>query len=393
MGCRCKQVRFLQKKFGVVNKNNKLVYLDYCASTPIDLRSLAEFERVSRNYFGNPSSYHRSGIESAEILESSREIIADYLGKPSRDILFSGGGTDGVNAVIYGLCSKDIHFITTTAEHSSVTQSVNYFSKKTGGGSFVGINENGEINISQLENELSAESHPVFIYSPVNHETGAVQDCSLIYKTVKKFNGIIIMDAVQTLTRILPEKWAVFADIIILSSHKAYSPKGTGIISIPKNIKLRRFKFGGKQENGIFPGTENLAGIAAFAKSISILKSEIADDIIHLNALGNDLKLLLKKSELPIVLNSPDNAACGCINISFPEAENIAELIDFLVKDNICVSRFSACSRKINGKSEILEAMGRGSEISGSSLRVSFGRQTNREDFFKFVNTLKLFFR
>ena len=388
MACQCENLKRLEKKFGKHPITNKPVYLDYAASTIPDLRTVAEFERICRTIIGNPSSFHYAGLLSAQELETSRETVASYLGWKPGEIYFCSGGTEALNTAIFGLRTKKSKFITTAIEHASIMKPVEYLAKKGFLTSIIPVDADGRINIEVLQNELDSSRENIFIYSPVNHETGSIQLIKEIFDAVKKVNGIVIIDAVQTMSKLLPNYWACYADCIALSSHKVYAPKGSGALCIKKNIHIRPMRFGGNQENGLFPGTPNLPGIAAFAKSITILRDDFINDTAHLNGLTQDLKNLLKKLDVPVIINSPETSVPGILNFSLPSIDNIEKLIIFLTQKNISISRFSACSKTINIPSLILTKMGIDKERAMKSLRISLGKFSTRDDLFKLLHAI-----
>lgn len=386
MGCRCKNLKRLEEKFA--NKTSfKPVYLDYVATTPTDIRVIGEWEKITRSIFGNPSSFHQAGLNAANVIESSREIVAEYLHAKPTEIYFCSSGTEALHCAIFGMKSKDTTYITSVAEHSAVANSIEFVSKTGCEVINIGIDTNGRVCLAELENIVRKKSKFIFAYSPVNHETGVLQDIKGIYRLVKENGGYIIMDGMQTISKLLPEEWVDYADIITLSSHKFYSVKGNGILLVRNGMKLSHFRSGGGQEMGFFPGTENTSGIAAVGKAITILKNELQNELQIQKVLSIEAIELIKKNGLKI--NTPlDYAVPGIINVSLC-VKDVEKAIIYLSQRGICVSRFSACTKDIKGSSKILSAMGVNLQDSSDSIRISFGRFSTKDDFFRLFKCIK----
>lgn len=387
MLCRCKYLKRLNDR-----KNSgtpaKLVYLDNCATTPVDPRVIGAMEAACRRNWGNPSSIHLAGLEAAKLLDNCRIEVGNFISCPPEKIYFCGSATDALFAAIKGFNPKKFHFITTVIEHSAITSPLRHLKSKGKNVDFLKVDSNGQICVGELEKLLKNKA-AVFFYSPINHETGSIQPISEIYQLKKNYDLTIVMDAAQAVTRLPTEMWLPYYDITALGAHKFYAPKGTGILAVKnKNIKLNRFRHDSKQENGYFPGTQNMPGIAACAEAIKLLSD---DEISRLRILHNEgLKILL--NEVPgIEVNTPVGSQTGILNISLM-GKNVGlmeELIMAMAEEQICVSRFSACNGRIKIPSKILTEMGFSHERAMTSLRISCGRFNSRDDFFRLARFLK----
>lgn len=387
MLCRCKYLKRLNDR-----KNSgtpaKLVYLDNCATTPVDPHVIGAMEAACRRNWGNPSSIHLAGLEAAKLLDNCRIEVGNFISCPPEKIYFCGSATDALFAAIKGFNPKKFHFITTVIEHSAIISPLRRLKSKGKNVDFLKVDSNGQICVGELEKLLKNKA-TVFFYSPVNHETGSIQPISEIYQLKKNYDLTIVMDAAQAVARLPTEMWQPYYDITALDAHKFYAPKGTGILAVKnKNIKLNRFRHDSKQENRYFPGTQNMPGIAACAEAIKLLSD---DEISRLRILHNEgLKILL--NEVPgIEVNTPVGSQTGILNISLM-GKNVGlmeELIMTMAEEQICVSRFSACNGRIKIPSKILTEMGFSYERAMTSLRISCGRFNSRDDFFRLARFLK----
>lgn len=387
MLCRCKYLKRLNNKKNAETPA-KLVYLDNCATTPVDPRVIGTMEMACRKTWGNPSSIHLAGLEAAKLLDSCRIDVGHFLNCPPEKVYFCGSATDALFTAIKGFNPKKFHFITTTIEHSAIMSPLLRLKSKGHNVDFLKVDSNGQIYISELEKLLKNKA-AVFFYSPINHETGSIQPISEIYQLKKNYNLTIVMDAVQAVTRLPAEKWQPYYDIIVLGSHKFYAPKGTGLFAMKdKNCKLNKFRNGSKQEGGYFPGTQNIPGIAACAEAIKLLSN---DEICQLKILHTEgLKIL--QNEVPqFAVNTPVNSQTGILNISLmgKNVNLMEKLILAMAEEQICISRFSACDGRIKVPSHILREMGFSYERAMTSLRISCGRFNNRDDFFRLARFLK----
>lgn len=387
MLCRCKYLKRLNDKKNA-GTPTKLVYLDNCATTPVDQHVIGAMETACRKNWGNPSSIHLAGLEAAKLLDNCRIKVGNFLDCPPEKVYFCGSATEALFAAIKGFNPEKFHFITTVIEHSALTSPMLRLKRKGFSVDFLKVNSDGRININELEKLLKNKA-AVFFYSPINHETGSLQQISEIYQLKKNYNLTIVMDAVQAVTRLPTKIWQPYYDIIALGAHKFYAPKGTGILAVKnKNIKLNRFMHSGKQESGYFPGTQNMPGIAACAEAITLLSD---DEISRLKILHCEgLKIL--QNEVPgFAINTPNDSQTGILNVSLmgKNVDLMEELIMAMAEEQICVSRFSACNGKIKIPSQILTEMGFPYERTMTSLRISCGRFNSRDDFFRLARFLK----
>ena len=406
MACKCGYRKKLLEKKDSYNFK-KSVYLDYNATTPVDIRVLRVYEKMCREYWANPSSVHSAGIKVWREIQKSREILSKYFSWSENGIYFCSSGTEAINKFLSGYLLKNMNtqIISTKNEHSAVLHLLRILKMANTGGKIdkakspilLDVNNKGRINIDNLSKilqnsiKVNNEIKTLIVYSPVNHETGIIQDVEAIYSVANKYNSVVFLDGVQAAARLNPELWTSYCHGFALSGHKIYAPKGSGALFVEPGLRISKTSFGGFQESGVFPGTENAPGIAALGEAVRLLN--LNEENRLLSSLIKDFLHLLKKNAISYVINSTEDSVPGVLSISFPEILDMEDFFSYFYNHDICVSRFSACSGRIKGPSKILENMGVKSDLSSSSLRISIGRFSKREDLNTFVFALGNFLK
>ena len=391
MACNCERKERLLKKLSDTQER-KITYMDYNATTPVLTESIGAFERACRKNWGNPSNCHTAGIRAWEELEKNRETIAKYFNIKKENTLFCSSGSEAIFAGIHGINSPKTFFISTVIEHSAVIK--NIAALPSDKYHLLKVSNNGIIDMEELSHvlEKNRKKNIAVVYSPVNHETGAIEPVEEIYRKTKEYNGLIFLDAVQAAARLPENEWRPFCDIFALSSHKLYAPKGCGVLASTKEQELNHFRHGGNQENGLFPGTENTPVISAFAKSLEYLSLNLKSETERLKTLTDEGLKILQSLPCKIILESPEKRAAGILCLSLPEVKEIEPFMDFLYLKGICISRFSACSDNEKAASEILTAMGCPPGRAEKSIRVSTGIYSKREDYYALADAIKEYF-
>lgn len=384
----CKNCSFRKK----VRKNanyqpQQAVYLDYNATTPPDVRVLGIYENACRNIWGNPSSLHGVGQTSFDLLEKYRSTIGDSLSLDSPDRSFFTGSSFNAFCTCINFYIRELKIskiITTEIEHQSVYGAIAAIDSAENEIIYLSVDSNGCISLDELEKHTKEQSS-IFLYSPVNHETGSLQDFKSIFQVTEKNRSYVIMDAVQAVCRIDVRKLHHYSHSFVISSHKLYGLKGIVMLCFSSQIPL-------DEELELFPGTYDVPGIAAFAETLSIYGNSIRDDLEQYRILTDDFYRILDNSGIQYERESPENAVAGIINISITGKKiEMEELFLRFDREKICLSRFSACSGKLNGPSLILQSMGVRGMRTEQSLRISLGRKSKRNDFFVFTKVLKNF--
>ncbi|MBI9101159.1 MAG: aminotransferase class V-fold PLP-dependent enzyme [Spirochaetales bacterium] len=414
MACRCRFHRRL-KDSGIGYLPNKTVYLDYNATAPVDPGVLGAFEAACRRSWGNPSSLHAAGVEAWELVEGVRQGIGQLLNLDPDGIHFCTGGTEALHAGIFGYIARHGGFfgnssngnsssgnsfssasvgagvpscriISTRIEHSSLEHPL-FMARHTGiPVEYLSVDSQGKIDLQELKTLVLPED--LVVLSPVNHETGSRQPVGEIFKVVHEAGGILMLDAVQAAARLSPSEWTPYCHMAAVSGHKIYAPKGIGFLYKRPGLRISRFRFGGGQEGGMFPGTENVPGIASLGRAFEMMEKNRSEESAVLATLSRETPWILKKQGVEMVVESPADAVPGVLNLSFPWINDMETFLYRLNKENICVSRFSACTERVGGESRILTEMGRGPGRASTSLRIAFGRWSKREDIFTLARIL-----
>jgi cysteine desulfurase len=378
MACRCAYAQRLTREFEDRSPPST-VYLDCAATTPVDPRVLGVYERSCRARWANPASLHAAGIAAAEALERSRAAAASYFGVNPQGVLFCASATEALFAGMRGLVAdrKRTRIAFSAVEHPAVTRNA----VRLGQPVVLPVDAAGRIDPLDVQ-RARAE---LLVYSPVNHETGAVQDTAALFAAARRIGAIVFLDGAQAAAPLAPRAWAPHCDLFCMAGHKLHSVRGTALLWRRRGLELAPYRDGGGQEEGLFPGTVDGPGAAALAEALAILGREGAAERRAASVLVEELYRLLAAAGVPFEKEAPPGAAPGMTNLSFPQAPGMEAFLLHLHRAGICVSRFSACADSVSGPSAILTAMGRPPARARSSLRVALGRYSRREDILRFV--------
>lgn len=365
------------------------IYLDYSATTPIDFHVASVIERHSRTTYGNASSIHSYGRTAKVILEESREIIARSIGADVSEIFFTSGGTESDNHAVIGTAfaqrrkyGKD-HIIVSAIEHHAVLDSADYLKNHGFRITHLPVDENGIVSVQELEKKICDKTALVSVMH-ANNETGVIQPIKEIAEWTKK-NGIVFhSDTVQTIGKIPVKVNDLGMDLLAISAHKIYGPKGIGAIYIRKGTDIDSLLHGGAQERNNRAGTENIPLIAGFAKAAEL--SEIGREELfnHAVTLRSKLKNIIRSNVQNVVFNSSDEHSIPHIlNVSVDSSiyniESETMLLNMDLK-GVAVSSGSACTSGSVQPSHVLLAMGRDVKTTQAAIRFSFGKFTTIEE-------------
>ena len=358
-------------------------YFDNSATTRIKEEVLTEmFPFLSREY-GNPSSLYSIGRKSKRAIEEARKRVASLINCNSEEIYFTSCGSESDNTALKGIAyanqNKGKHIITSKIEHPAILHSCQNLEKKGFEVTYLDVDKNGFVNLQTLENSIRQDTILISVMF-ANNEIGTIEPIQEIAKIAHK-NGIIFhTDAVQACGNIPIDVQKMDIDMLSLSGHKIYAPKGIGALYVKKGIKFERFMDGGHQEKNKRSGTENVAEIVALGKACQIAEK-------NMEQYQNKLKLLrdyclekMKKSFSNIHINGTmEKRLPGNINISF-EGQDATELLYKLDEMGICASGGSACSSGDNSPSHVLTAIGLPSELAKGAIRFTFGDFNTKDD-------------
>lgn len=368
----------IDKKSSKCGKEIKVrYYLDYAATTPpSDAVKLGVTQHLEAN-FGNPSSLHRLGVQAEKHIKESRRILSKALGVLEREIIFTSGGTEANNLALFGVINKfkKGRLITTKIEHPSVLKVFEYFEKKGFDVVYLPVNEEGVVEVERLIDALTRDTLLVSIMH-VNNEIGTIQPIKAIGQVIHHFNQMektdikFHVDAVQGFGKIELDVKSSHIDLMTISAHKINGLKGTGALYQSSETVLIPRLYGGQQENGLRPGTENVLGIIAFGiacEETFLKRKQLFETCLMLKERMVQHLGMVEGFKINGRSDSP-----YILNLTFPGIK--AEvLLHTLEMNGVYVSTGSACSSKKKSHSHVLKAIGlKDLEIEGS-IRLSFG--------------------
>ena len=353
-----------------------VIYFDNAATTKVKDEVLKEMMPYFCEEYGNPSSIYYIGRKAKKAIEKAREKVANLIGADKNEIYFTGCGTESDNTALKGIAyrnkEKGNHIITTKIEHPAILDSCKELEKEGYEITYLNVNELGLINLGELENSIKENTILISIMF-ANNEIGTVQPIEEISKIAKQKNVIFHTDAVQAVGNIDINVKDMGIDMLSMSGHKIYGPKGIGALYVKKDIEFNKFMNGGHQERNKRAGTENTASIVGLGKASELAKINLDKHIEYLKNLRDYYVQQVKEKIPDIVINgSIDNRLPGNSNISFKGVDASALLFE-LDKKGICASSGSACTSESIEPSHVLTAIGLSSEYSKGALRVTFG--------------------
>lgn len=361
----------------------KRVYLDHSATTPVD-PSVAEvmYECMVKR-FGNPSSIHSFGRDAKPIFFRSQQEIASLLNCHPEEIYFTSGGTEADNLALFGYALEhggmDGHIVISNIEHPAVERSAAELETLGFSVKRVPADEYGEIKVDAVEATLTSKTVLVSIMH-VNNEVGTVNDLTSIGQMLSERDVCFHTDAVQSFGKVPIDVQKMSLDLLSLSAHKFYGPKGIGALYVRNGIALKRRIFGGSQQNGVRSGTENVPGIAGIGKAASICSAEMQNEYDELIELRKMLLREIRNNLDGVHLNGhPTERLPGNVNVRF-DGVNASDLLIALDMDGIAASAGSACASGSVTASSVLTAIGLTEDQAASSIRFTLGRSNNRED-------------
>tara|TARA_B100001029_G_C15037919_1_gene441468 strand:+ start:124 stop:1287 length:1164 start_codon:yes stop_codon:yes gene_type:complete len=359
----------------------KKIYCDISATTPVNEKVIDLMSSIQGNVFGNPSSVHKYGQESHVIIEKARIETAKALNCHQEEIIFTASGTEANNIALEGIVDSNHHIISTTYEHPSVMNVIKNLEKKGASLTLLKPTKDGKVDPKIIENEIS-ENTKVITVMFANNELGSINNIKEISKITQKHNIILHVDAVQCVGKIPIDLNELKIDMMSLSAHKFYGPKGVGALFIRKGINLKTILNGGGQELNLRPGTENIAGIAGLGLAISLAYDHIKENISYVKKLEQLFIKELDNYKINYILHIKDRLP-GVLAIGFPGIDGQSLLISLDLK-GIAVSFGSACSSGTTKASQILLDAGINENLAKSTLRISFGK-IHTEDDVKYV--------
>lgn len=362
---------------------NGRIYMDHAATTYVKDEVLQEMLPVYGKFFGNPSSIYAEGREAKKLLEQARERVAKALGAEPREIYFTGCGTESDNWAIKGTAfanaKKGKHLITSAIEHHAVLHTMDWLKKQGFEITYLPVDEYGLVNPEDLKNAIREDTTLVSIMY-ANNEIGTIEPIKELGDIAHERGVLFHTDAVQAVGSVPINLSELPVDMLSLSGHKLYAPKGTGVLYIKRGTKIENFMHGGGQERTFRAGTEALPNIVGLGKAIELASETMDENMARLTAMRDRLRDGLLSSIPYSRLNGhPDKRLPGNLNMSFSyvEGESLLLLLDM---KGVSASSGSACTSGSLDPSHVLLAIGLPHETAHGSLRLSLGACTTDED-------------
>lgn len=365
------------------NNNNK-IYLDYMASTPIDVRVLNVMNDVLSNQnhlYGNPSSTHDYGHMALDLIDQAKQQIAQTIHAEAKEIIFTSGATEANNLALFGVAKQynnsGNHIITMTSEHKAVLDPCKYLEREGFKVTYLKPNSSGLVDLDALSNAITEQTILVSIMW-VNNETGMINPMQDIAKIVKNKGVLLHCDAAQAVGKVSIDLQQIPIDLLSLAAHKVYGPKGVGALYIrskPK-VRLQPLLFGGGQQFKLRPGTLPTHQIVGMGEAFALAKQQFDADQAHKRYLRDKLWQGIK--DLDVVLHGDfEHRVAGNLNVAFKGVNG--ESLLFALRD-LMVSTGSACNAASVTPSHVLTAIGVAHDLAQASIRFSIGRMTTETE-------------
>ncbi len=370
----------------------KTIYFDHAATTAVAPEVKEAMEPYFCENYGNASSLYELGYKSKEAINIARVNVAKAINTKPNEIYFTSCGSESDNLAIKGVArahrQNGNHIITSKIEHPAVLNTCRQLEKEGFKVTYLDVDKNGFIDLEELKNSINSKTILVSIMF-ANNEVGTIEPIKEISRIVHSNNAIFHTDAVQAVGNIKIDVKEMGIDLLSMSAHKFYGPKGVGALYVRDGIDFIQLQNGGHQENDKRAGTENVAGIVGLGKAIEIAN----DNVMHNNGKLLNLRnycIEQIKNRIPYIrINGDLNSRLpGNINISFLYV-NGKDLVKLLAKKGICTSSGSACSSGLPQPSHVLLAMGLSEDIASSALRITLGKENTKEDIDYFVDELE----
>jgi cysteine desulfurase len=370
---------------------NRIYYFDNAATTSLDPEVLNAMMPFLKDEYGNASSIYSLGQESRKAIDEARDKVAKVLGCDSSEIYFTGSGTESDNWALKGVAlqnqQKGKHIITSSIEHHAVLHTCEYLARKGFEITYLPVAKNGIVQVEDLEKAIREDTMLISIML-ANNEIGTIQPIQEIAKIANRCGILFHTDAVQAIGSIPVNVKDLGVDLLSLTAHKFYGPKGVGALYIKKGTEIENLMEGGGQEKAKRPSTENVAGIVGLGRAIEIAKQKLESNMLEITKLRDyTIQEIIEKIPDVQVNGDLEKRLPGNVNISFKyvEGESILLMLDAL---GICASSGSACTSGSLEPSHVLRALKIPHAIAHGSIRFSLGKSNKKEEVDYLVESL-----
>jgi cysteine desulfurase len=365
------------------------IYLDYCATTPIQPEVREAIRPTLDELFGNASSLHSEGQTAAEALQQARLQVAEGIGCRPHEVYFTSGATEADNLALFGILRNhppgSAHLITTSVEHHAVLHAAEQLESEGYTVTYLPVDSQGLVSPRAVRAAIRPDTVLISVMM-VNNEVGAIQPISDIGRIAQEKGVLLHSDAVQGLGLLEVNVEKLGVDLLSLSAHKIYGPKGIGALYVREGVTVRPLLYGGTQENALRPGTENIPGIVGLGAAVAFTSQHKGKEYDRLRGLRQRLVEGLRRAIPSVIVNGPETAVSPhVLSISFPGTSAELMLL-FLNHRGIAVSMGSACTSRTIAPSHVLKAMNLPPEQIEGTLRVSLGFPTRERDVALFIN-------
>ena len=365
-----------------------MLYFDHSATTPIhpDVQSL--INELNHDIYGNPSSIHVAGRKAKHVVETARKQIADAVNCAPKEIIFTGGGSEANNLVLWNMIHRDRkHVITSAIEHPAILAVLRQLEHLGITHTIIPVNKYGWVNPEDIDAAIRDDTGLITIML-ANNEVGTVEPLQDIAKIAKKHDVLFHSDGIQVMGKLPIDVQELGMDMMSFSAHKFYGPKGVGALYIKEGISMKPLIIGGSQEKSLRAGTENVGGIAGLGCAAELVTKSLSDVGPSLTALEKQFKTKFSEQHANVIYNGfGDNHLAGLINITIPGIASDLLLIH-LDSEDIAISSGSACSSGTISPSPVLKAMGISDKQNLETIRISAGRDNTSAEVDQLVETM-----
>jgi cysteine desulfurase len=366
------------------------LYFDYNATTPTHPQIMEAMLPYFNEHFGNPGCTHSYGLSAQKAMQKARQQVADLINASFEEIIFTSGATESNNLVLQGLLEPGDELIVSAIEHPAILNPARALARKGIDLKIIPVDHNGIVKLDILK-ETCTEKTKLISIMLANNEVGTIQPLKKITSWAREKNILVHTDAAQATGKIPVDVQDLGVDFLTIAGHKFYAPKGIGALFIRKGINLKPILYGGGQENGLRPGTENIPYLVALGQACALAQNDLNQEIKRQKKLGEIFLSGLKNLDIDFILHGQDAPRLpNTMSIGFKNLR-AGDIISGLITYEVAVSAGAAChSSGENELSYVLKAMNVNEDYGQGTIRFSWGKMTTKEDMYELLERLKV---